>query len=95
MSVVRTFVAVFATTLVAACSTTKPEPEVRTVYVDRPVAVSCVPKNLPPRPTYRVTTGDLIAAPDAAERYRLAAAGMQERDARLNEVEPVVQNCRD
>lgn len=95
MSVARTFAAVFATTLVAACGTTKPEPEVRTVYVDKPVAVSCVPKNLPAQPTYRVNTDNLITAPDAAERYRLAVAGMQERDARLNEVEPVVQNCRD
>lgn len=79
----------------SACTTTRPEPEVRIVEVKVPVPVSCVPDNLPPRPTYRVSVGDIVGAPDAAERYRLAAAGFQERDARLNEVEPVIQNCRD
>lgn len=79
----------------SACATTDPEPIVRIVEVKVPVMVSCVPTNLPPRPTYRVAAGDIVAAPDAAERYRLAAAGFQERDARLNEVESVIQNCRD
>lgn len=94
MKIARVFAAVFAASLVAACSTTKPEPQIRIVEVKVPVAVSCVPENLPPRPGYRVTASDIVGAPDAAERYRLAAAGFQERDARLNEVEPVVEGCR-
>lgn len=94
MKIAHIFAAVFAASLVAACSTTKPEPQIRVVEGKVPVAVSCVPANLPPQPTYRVTVGDLVGAPDAAERYRLAAAGFQEREARLNEVEPVVEGCR-
>lgn len=87
--------AVVVTLLLGACQTVKPEPEVRTVEVAVPVAVSCVPSNTPPRPTYRVSVGDIIGAPTADERYRLTAAAFQERDARLAVVEPVVDGCRD
>lgn len=92
---IRLVVIVAVAAALSACATTDPEPIIRIVEVKVPVAVSCVPDNLPPRPTYRVSVGDIVGAPDAAERYRLAAAGFQERDARLNEVEPVIQNCRD
>lgn len=83
-----------AALLLTACVSTPPEPEIRTVTVVVPTAVSCVPANLPPAPQYRVTVGDIIGAADAAERYRLTAAGFQEREARLSEVEPVIALCR-
>lgn len=92
---IRPLMVLGATLTLTACGTTAREPEIRTVYVDRPVRMSCVPSNLPPPPSYRVGRSDLAAAPDAAERYRLAVVGFQERDARLNEVEPVVETCRD
>lgn len=89
------FAAVFVAHLTAACGTSpSPEIPVQVVEVAAPTAVSCVPDNLPPKPTYRMTSDLLREAPDAAARYLLAVVGMLERDARLNEVEPVVEGCR-
>lgn len=81
----------------AGCATpgTKPEPQIRTVEVFVPVPRSCVPKNLSPKPIFRVTKEGLQMAPDAAERLRLAVIGFLEREDRLNTVEPVVDKCRD
>lgn len=89
------FAAVFVAHLTAACATT-PEPEIviRTVEVQVPVPVACISANLPPRPAYRVTREILLAAPDGAARLTLAVAGFLEREARLAEVEPMVEGCR-
>lgn len=82
--------------LAGACgSTPEPRIEYRTVEVQVPIARSCVPQTLPAKPDYRVTREALVAAPDAASRLTLAVAGLLERDARLVEVEPVVDACRD
>lgn len=89
------FAAVFAAHLTAACGTIRePQIEIRTVTVEVPVAVSCVPEALPQPPAYRVTREVLLAAPDAAVRLALAVAGFLERDARLAETEPVLSGCR-
>lgn len=90
------FAAVLLAHLTAACETT-PEPrvEIRTVEVMVPVTRSCVPEETPPPPAYSVTRQILLAAPDGAARLALAVAGMLERDARLGEVEPVLNACRD
>lgn len=89
------FVAVFLAHLTAACDTT-PDPviEYRTVTVEVPVAVACVPEALPQPPAYRVTLDTLRTAPDGASRLQLAVEGLLERDARLLEVEPAVAGCR-
>lgn len=79
--------------VLTGCATTQ-EPTVRTVYVDRPVALECVPANLDPAPTYPDTNEALKQAPDAADRYALIAAGRLLRDARLAELEPVILTCR-
>lgn len=79
--------------LLSACGG-KPEPIVRTVTVIKPVAVSCTPATLSPPPEYPDTDEALRNAADAAERYMLVAAGRMLRDARLGELEPVIQNCR-
>lgn len=79
--------------LLAACAT-KPEPVVKTVEVTVPVAAACVPKNLPAKPTYPDTAEALKAAPDAAARYVLIAAGRLLRIQRLAETEPVIEHCR-
>lgn len=90
------FAAVLVAHLTAACaSTPDPQIEVRTVEVPVPVPVSCVPRTLQPAPAYRVTRETLLAAPDPAVRLTLAVAGFLEREARLGEVEPVVDGCRD
>jgi hypothetical protein len=79
--------------LLSACAT--PEPKVRTVTVDRPVAVSCIPAALDPAQPFPDTDEALRGAVDAAERYALVAAGRLLRDARLGELEPIILLCRD
>jgi hypothetical protein len=89
----RTATILAATALLAACGV-KPEPVVRTVTVTVPVAVDCVPATLGAVPAYPDTDEALRSSPDAAERYRLLFLGRLLRDARLGEVEPVIQSCR-
>ncbi len=79
---------------IAGCSTTRPEPVVRTVFVDRPVAVTCVPDTLGEAPAYADIDDALRRAPDAAARYQLVIAGREQRKARLGETEPVIKGCR-
>jgi len=76
------------------CAGKTPEPVVRTVFVDRPVAVQCVPAALDGAPNYPDTPEALKQAADAAERYALIAAGRMLRDARLGELEPIILICR-
>ena len=59
-----------------------------------PAPKSCVPKNLPPPPRYPDTDAALRAAPGAADRYQLMAAGRILRAERLDDLERVVANCR-
>lgn len=82
-----------AALLLSGCATTG-TPTVRTVTVDRPVAVACVPATLDGAPAYPDTDDALRGARDAAERYALIAAGRLLRIARLGEVEPVLETCR-
>lgn len=90
------FAAMFLALATAACETPQPpEPEVRIVEVQVPVARSCVPENLSPAPAYVDTVDALRAAADAAARFLLLAAGREQRVARLAEIEPVVAGCRD
>lgn len=77
----------------AACGGT-PKPDVRTVEVKVPVAVKCVPEGLKAAPAYPDTDMALKAAPGAADRYQLLAAGRLLRSQRLAEVEPVIAGCR-
>lgn len=79
------FIFAFALT---GCGTT------RVQVVKVPVAVSCVPATLAAEPHYPDTDAKLLAAADAAERYLLLAAGRRLRDARLGELEPIVQGCK-
>lgn len=81
--------------LVTACATQPPTvATVRTVEVKVPVPTPCIPAALGPAPAYPDTAETLRAAPDAADRYRLVAAGRLLRDQRLAELEPVVEGCR-
>lgn len=82
--------------VLAGCATTSDrEPVVRTVTVNKPVAVSCIPAALPTAPEYPDTDTALLDAPDAAERYRLVAAGRLLRNQRLAELESVFNSCRE
>lgn len=89
------FASILLAHLTAACAhDPAPDRLIDVVEVSVPTAVSCVPENLPPKPVFEVTRDLLRAAPDAAARYVLAIVGMEERDARLNEVEPTIEGCR-
>lgn len=85
--------AVAASLLLTACSTTGGEPRVVTVEMAVPVASPCVPASLGPAPDYPDTDEALRRAGDPAERYQLVIAGRALKDARLNEIEPVVAAC--
>ncbi|MBJ7412747.1 MAG: hypothetical protein JHD15_20645 [Phenylobacterium sp.] len=53
-----------------------------------------MPRNLPPPPRYPDTDGALRAAPGAADRYQLMAAGRILRMERLQDLERVIAGCR-
>lgn len=91
---IRSAVVIAATLLLTACGH-QPEPIVRTVTVIKPVAVACIPATLDPAGSYPDTDEALRSAVDAAERYALVAAGRMLRDARLGELEPIIQACRE
>lgn len=55
---------------------------------------SCVPKTLAPPPRYPDTDSALRAAPGAADRYQLLAAGRILRQDRLEDLERVIAGCR-
>lgn len=59
-----------------------------------PVRVSCLPRNFPRAPRYPDTDEALRAAPGAADRYQLMAAGRLMRERRLAEVERAIEACR-
>lgn len=74
----------------AGCTT----PIVRTVEVQVPVAIPCVPPSLPLSPAYADPDSELRTAVDPAERYRLVLVGREQRIARLGVLETVIDACR-
>jgi hypothetical protein len=82
-----------AALLTAGCATNSREPVVTVKTVGLPVAVSCVPPSLGPAPSYPDTDESLRSA--GPERFlQLVLAGRDLRDARLAQVEPVLDGCR-
>lgn len=59
-----------------------------------PPPKSCVPRSLSPAPKYPDTDAALRAAPGAADRYQLMAAGRLLRQRRLQELERALAGCR-
>jgi len=89
------FAATMGALLLSACaSTPEPQIQIETRDVLVPVAVSCVPENLPAAPTYQVSKEDIVNAPTAEIRMQLLGVFALERAARLLEVEPVIAGCR-
>lgn len=87
------FAAGFCGALLSGCATTQ-EPQVRIVEKTVPVAVPCVSDRTPAPPIYPDADDALRAAPSAAARYALMAAGRLLRVQRLAELEPAVAACR-
>jgi len=83
--------------LLAGCSTTAPKTAEPIIVPGPPVVVAvdapCVPKELKPKPDYVDTKEKLLAALDAAERFQLLYGGRAQREARLNELEPIIEGC--
>jgi hypothetical protein len=83
--------------LLAACGHTgqqaRPEPIVVPIEASVPIAGACVPDTLGDKPVYLDTKEKLTAAADAAERLQLLYAGRAQRQARLNEIEPIIAGC--
>ncbi len=71
-----------------------PPPEPPPVVRPPPVRMSCIPRNFPRAPRYPDTDDALRAAPGAADRYQLMAAGRLIRQRRLVELERAVEACR-
>lgn len=90
----KPYCAAFASLILAACGGKQVEPEIRIVEVAVAVPVKCVPENMPAKPAYPDSDEALKAAPDAAARYGLIAAGRVLRIQREAEVEPVLNGCR-
>jgi hypothetical protein len=86
---------VAAALALAACgSAPKPELVGRTVEVKVPVAVPCVPADLPGEPAYVDSDAALKGAPNGPTRYRLTAAGRIQRNQYLAIVRPVLKACQ-
>lgn len=90
----KSYCAAFASLLLVGCGGKQVEPSIRIVEKPIAVPVKCVPENLPAEPIYPDDDSSLKAAPDAAARYGLIAAGRVLRIQRAAEVEPVVRSCR-
>lgn len=88
---------IIAALALSACASKpapRPEPIVVPVEVAVAVAQPCVPDTLGPKPAYVDTKSALVALGDAIdERLQLLYAGRAQREARLNELEPVVEGC--
>ena len=81
--------------LLAACQTapkTRPEPVVRTVEVQVPIAVAC-PVEEPPVVAYPDSRAAIRSAPNIAERARLYAAGRPLREAAEAELRAALRAC--
>lgn len=87
--------AILAALALAGCGgIPKPAPPGAPVEVGMAVAVSCVPAELPPRPTWRDTIDVLLAAEGFAERDAFIKEEWALKNARLDVLEGVVENCR-
>ena len=75
----------------------RPTPPARVIVLPAPPAPPakiCVPRALPGPPRYPDTDAALRAAPGAADRYQLLAAGRLLRQQRLEDLERVILGCR-
>ena len=81
--------------LVTACASGPKlsEPEKVIVYVDRPVAVSCVDKDAPKKPKFTDTKEALKAAPNADIRYQLLSGNWSLKEAWMSAQDKIIANC--
>jgi hypothetical protein len=85
--------AAIAGLMLAGCGTTG-EPVIKTVSVEMPTPVSCVPAEMPSGPAPSLSAAQLLAAPDAAARYQLLAEFWTSASPDLAMLAGVVEACR-
>jgi hypothetical protein len=79
--------------LLSSCSTTMPEPVVKTVTVEIPVPVPCIRDPLVPAPAYPDTPEALQAAPELSDFMKLLDAGGRLKDQRTAYLEGIAAKC--
>lgn len=79
--------------ILSACGTTGTAP-VRTVEVNKPVAVSCVPPGFTRKTDYPDQDAQLRLAPNADTRYQLMQVGREERIREDAREWTVIEGCR-
>jgi hypothetical protein len=85
--------AAIAGLVLAGCGTTG-EPTVKTVSVDVPTPVACVPADTPSGPGPSLSAARLLAARDAAARYQLLAEFWTAASPDLTMLAGVIEACR-
>ena len=85
--------AAIAGVVLAGCGTTG-EPVVKTVSVDAPTPVSCVPADTPRGSAPSLSAAQLLAASDAAARYQLLAEFWTSASPDLAMLAGIVEACR-
>lgn len=92
-----TRVILLAALLLAGCGHTPlapPEPVIRTVTVEKPISVPCVPKDTPQQPAYPDTDAAIRAAPTEEDKLALVVAGRPLRMAWGDLAAGVINKCR-
>ena len=93
MSRVLSIIAVAVALILAGCATpAAPEPVVRTVQVQIPVATPCLDADEAAVPAWRVTL-EAVAAARGPQRLRLAVAALAEREAWAARTQPTLEAC--
>ncbi len=87
--------AVYLLLLLAACARPEPVRIIETKEVRVPVPASCVPKGLPPPPSYPDTNAALKATEGLDDLLVLLIEGRLMRVNRLGRLEAVVGGCQD
>lgn len=87
--------AVYLLLVLAGCARPEPERIIETQEVKVPVPVSCVPRGLPPPPSYPDTNAALKATQGLDDLLTVLIEGRLMRVNRLGKLEAVVDGCRD
>ena len=85
--------AALAVLTLGGCATTLPDPVVHTEFVDRPVAVRCVPDPPVVAPPFVNTDAAIKAAPDARARAMAYAKGRLQDKGYIGELEAALKGC--
>ena len=89
----RLLLAALAVLSLGGCAATLPDPVVHTEFVDRPVAVKCVPNPPVVAPVFVNTDTAIKAAPDPRARATAYAVGRLQDKGYIGELEAALKGC--